>query len=324
MLVVNRTAKNFSEESMAGAFTHITIANAAKRHPAVADSKLRKMLNKYAEFLWLGSVSPDLPYLSLRPGAANWADLMHYEKTNGIVVSGHRELKRVWPAHGTEDEILLVWLLGYVSHLVADATIHPIVETVVGDYASHKKEHRVCEMTQDALLFNAQNNGNDIRYAELSSVIRFCRQSPYFGDVMTFWKLHAQKVYAAFGEPDPGRWFATYAEAIDTAEGGSGVVALFRHLGLGDSYVYRTTQEILADSPLDFQKYYASVRLPNGLPGSFLKNGFDYALQNVIAVWNALYTGLSSNSTVAAVVRNWNLDTGRDMGLQGMPVTYWA
>ncbi|HSW64854.1 MAG TPA: zinc dependent phospholipase C family protein [Dissulfurispiraceae bacterium] len=309
---------------MAGAFTHIMIANAAKRHPAVTDPKLRKMLNKYAEFLWLGAVSPDLPYLSIPSGALNWADLMHYEKTNGIVISGHRELKRIWPAHGTEEEILLVWLLGFVSHLVADATIHPIVECIAGEYASHKPEHRTAEMTQDSLLFNAQNNGNDIRYAELSSVIQFCRKSPYFGDVMTFWKLHAQKVYPKNGEPDPRRWFTTYDKAIDAAEGDSGVVALFRHLGLAKSYIYRTTQEILVDYPLDFQKYYASVRLPNGLPGSFLKNGFDYALHNVIVAWNALFAGLSSNLQVATVVRNWNLDTGRDMGLPGMPVTYWA
>lgn len=309
---------------MAGAFTHIAIVNSATRHPLIADPSLKKLLNRHAEFLWLGAVSPDLPYLSVQAGAPNWADRMHYEVTNGIAIGGHKELRRVWPSHGTEEEIQLIWLLGFVSHLVADATIHPIVQAIVGDYAAHKTEHRLCEMTQDSFVYNAMNNGNEIRYAELSSVIRFCRQSAYFDDVMEFWKRQAQIVYPSGGEPDPQSWFTTYAAAVDTAEGGSGVVALFRHLGIGESLLYRTTQEILAEYPLDFQKYYASVRLPNGLPGSFLKHGFDYALGNIIAVWNRLYAGLTSGVQISAVVKNWNLDTGQDMGASGTPVTYWT
>lgn len=309
---------------MAGAFTHIAIVNSATRHSAITDPTLKKLLNRHAEFLWLGAVSPDLPYLSLQSGASGWADRMHYEKTNGIVVSGHKELKRVWSSPGTEEKIQLVWLLGFVAHLVADATIHPVVQAIVGDYANHKAEHRTCEMTQDSLVFNAMNNGNEIRYAELSSVIRFCRQSPYFDDLMEFWKRQAQVVYPSGGEPDPKRWFSAYAAAVDTAEGGSRVVALFRHLGVGGTFLYRTTREILDDYPLDFQKYYASVRLPNGLPGSFLKNGFDYALANVIEAWNRLYAGLSSGGQVALIIKDWNLDTGEDMGASGNPVTYWT
>ena len=53
---------------------------------------------------------------------------MHYEKTNGIVGSGYDQLKRIWPSKTDADEIKLVWLFGYASHLIADATIHPIVK----------------------------------------------------------------------------------------------------------------------------------------------------------------------------------------------------
>lgn len=71
---------------MAGAFTHFIICDVAKRKKSIEDSELRRLLNKYSEFLFLGAASPDLPYLSFRMGKVNWADLMHYEKTNGIAI----------------------------------------------------------------------------------------------------------------------------------------------------------------------------------------------------------------------------------------------
>ena len=70
---------------MAGAFTHILIADVAKRRRSLS-LPLRQLLNKYSQFLFLGSVSPDLPYLSFKKGKINWADMMHYEKTNGIAI----------------------------------------------------------------------------------------------------------------------------------------------------------------------------------------------------------------------------------------------
>ncbi|MDD3473368.1 MAG: zinc dependent phospholipase C family protein, partial [Syntrophaceae bacterium] len=91
-----------------------------------------------------------LPYLSLKTGTVNWADLMHYETTNGIVLHGYADIKNTWvegPLRPT-DERILAWLFGYASHLIADATIHPIVEAIVGPYEENSKEHQLCETTQ--------------------------------------------------------------------------------------------------------------------------------------------------------------------------------
>ena len=148
---------------MAGAFTHFIICDVAKRKQAIADSELKRLLNKHSEFLFLGAASPDLPYLSFQTGSLNWADLMHYEKTNGIAINGHNELRNIWPAKQISDEINFIWLMGFVSHLIADATIHPIIQAIVGPYGQHKEEHRICEMTQDSLVYNKRKN-TDIRY----------------------------------------------------------------------------------------------------------------------------------------------------------------
>jgi hypothetical protein len=309
---------------MAGAFTHFIICDVAKKKRSIADPELRKLLNRHSEFLFLGAASPDLPYLSFKTGNINWADVMHYEKTNGIAINGHNELKRAWSSKQTADEIKLIWLLGFVSHLVADATIHPVVQAIVGPYEQNKTEHRVCEMTQDALIYNERKN-TDIRYAEFSSALKFCSRSEHFNNLMDFWTELGAKTYSDKNEtPEPKLWFTTYTEAIDTAEGGSDIVALFRHLGIGSGFIYKTKDEIISKYSQDYEKYYTKAKLPDGRVGSFSKNGFDKAVDNVIDAWNKLYAGLISMINVASLIKNWNLDTGVDMDSSDGAVTYWA
>jgi hypothetical protein len=311
---------------MAGPFTHFVICDVAKTKRAVLGSELWRLLNRYSQFLFLGGASPDLPYLSFKTGKVNWADVMHYEKTNGIAASGFDELKKAWSSRTAADETRLVWLLGYVSHLVADATIHPIVQAIVGPYEQNKEEHRLCEMTEDPLIFAARKN-TDMTYAEFSSILKFCRESADFDPLMEFWTEQVLFNYQDKGEePDPALWFTTYTEAIDAAEGGSDIVGLFRHLGIGNSYIYKPKDEILSKYPQYGEKYFQKVKLPNGNIGSFQKDGFDKAVDNVTAAWNALYSGLSGSTAmvVADVIKNWNLDTGVDMDSPGKEVTYWA
>lgn len=309
---------------MAGAFTHFIICDVAKRKRSSLGLDLWRFLNKYSEFLFLGAASPDLPYLSLKTGEVNWADVMHYEKTNSIAVSGYNELKRIWPSRNSSDEIRFAWLMGYVSHLVADATIHPVVQAIVGPYEQNKEEHRICEMTQDSLIFNEYKN-NDIYYAEFSSILKFCKESESFEGLMEFWKNQVIQNYQDKNEePHPSLWFKTYTEAIDSAEGGSKVVALFRHIGIAKEYIYRPKNKVLSDYPQYYQNYYREVKLPDGTWGSFKKEGFERAINNVISVWNLLYSGLNSNIVVADVIRNWYLDTGVDLDSPSGEVTYWV
>ena len=313
---------------MAGPFTHFLIVDAAKRRRSVIGSLLYRILNKHSEFLYLGAVSPDLPYLSFKTGAVNWADLMHYESTNGIVIFGHDEILKNWSGdNGLTDTNgrILAWLFGYASHLVIDATIHPIVEVIVGPYKDNAKEHRLCEMIQDSLVYHRRKNA-DIRYTEFSSIIKYCAESgDDFEVLMDFWKKQIAKTYPAVNEdPTPSFWFKTYSTAIDISEGGSGTAALFRHAGIGGDYFYKTEKEIVEKYPEDQKKYYTTVMLPGGGTGSFSKEGVDRAVENVADAWRQLYEGFNSSIAIEKVVRNWNLDTGVEMdGTDGLK-TYWV
>ncbi len=175
---------------MAGPFTHFMIVDVAKRKRTDLGPKLHRLLSRHSEFLYLGSVSPDLPYLSFQIGSVNWADLMHYENTNGIVLSGHNEIRQSWSPDGISEtnERILAWLFGYASHLIAGATIHPIVEAIVAPYESNAEEHRLCEMTQDSLVFYKRRNA-EIPYSEFSSVIKHCKEyEDDFKALMDFWQ----------------------------------------------------------------------------------------------------------------------------------------
>ena len=308
---------------MAGTFTHFIVCDAAKANRKALPADLRKLLNRHSQFLFLGAVSPDLPYLSFKTGEVNWADVMHYEHTNAIALNSHAALKKAWPVGGAPVEIQLVWLMGHVSHLVTDATIHPIVQAIVGSYEEHKDEHRICEMTQDSLIY-FDIKKTEIRYAEFSSILKFCQESPHIDTLVEFWAEQTVKAFSEKNEdPDPALWLETYSDAIDVAEGGSSIVALFRHIGTIREYTYNTREEIVSMYPDRLRQFYQEIKLPTGATGSFRESGFNRAVTNVIAAWNALYTALTANIAISSVVRDCNLDTGVDMDSRGGVVPYW-
>jgi hypothetical protein len=308
---------------MAGAFTHFVLCDALKKRRYAFKSDLLRLVSKYSEFLFLGAASPDLPYLSFKTGSVNWADVMHYEKTNSVVISGHDALKKVWNSGRPTDEVKFVWLLGFVSHLVADATIHPVVQEICGPYKENPSEHRKCEMCQDSLIFN-DYKGYDIKYAEFSSVLKFCGDSEYFSELTWFWKEQLVENYHDKGEePDPTLWFRTYTSAIDLAEGDSGVAGLFRHLGVGTNYIYKIKDEIKSQYPEDYKKYYEEVKIPGGV-GFFKKDGFEKAAKNIGEAWTSLHQGLKDDLVVSRIVRNWDLDTGANMDSANGEVTFWG
>jgi hypothetical protein len=309
---------------MAGTFTHFMICDAAKANRKSLPADLRKLLNRHSQFLFLGAASPDLPYLSFKTGEVNWADVMHYEHTNAMAINSHKAIKKAWGTGGVPEQIQLVWLMGLVSHLVTDATIHPIVQAIVGGYEEHKEEHRICEMTQDSLIY-FEIKKTEIRYSEFSSILKFCQESSHVDALVEFWTGQTVKAFSDKKEdPDPELWLETYSDAIDAAEGGSTIVALFRHIGTIREYTYNTREEIVSTYPDRLRQYYQEIKLPTGAVGSFRESGFNRAVTNVIGAWNALYAGLTTDVAIARVVRNCNLDTGADMDSPRAAVPYWA
>jgi hypothetical protein len=310
---------------MPGPFTHLMICLKGMNQDELLGEELTRFLSANYRFVFLGSESPDLPYLSIGVGGNKWADAMHYTRTNSQVISCFEALDRIWPLKTKADEIKFAWLLGYVSHMVADATVHPIVQAIVGPYNEsdeNKHNHRICEMTMDSLIFEEITH-NDLTYAEFSEALRFCKDSPFFPDLLDFWQYNLASNYPGMEhDPEPHIWFKEYTDAIDAVEGGK-VAAIFRHLGAGGDYFYESPNDIRSNAPEHFQKYYAEVKFPGG-SGPFLSNGFYPAVKNVANIWKTLYYGLSSHGLhVSQVVRNWDLDTGGDQDAGGV-VTFWT
>jgi hypothetical protein len=305
---------------MAGAFTHMAIvAEAAKSFPPGKD--FGNIIHANLNFLTLGTVSPDIPYLAyLKLSGFSWADVMHYFQTNGIVKNGMHSLA----AAKNKDkrwECQLAWLAGFVGHLVGDATIHPIIESIAGPYTnpdSHSR-HGESEMIQDVLIFKEVKN-LDVSASDYTDLIDACRTSPFYTQVANFWNAHALVNCPFDMSFDAEGFIKSYFDIISLASSGNALAAAFRHLGV--KYIYRTSADITTNSPDLVKQYYTEIPLPNGLTGTFHKDGFDYAAKNLVAVWSKIDRALFSTENIAEIVPNWNLDTGIDQ-TTGMR-TYWS
>ena len=305
---------------MAGAFTHMAVVgNALESFPP--GKKFGDILRTYRNFLTLGSVSPDIPYLGhLALKGPVWADIMHYYNTNGIINNGVHSLS-VAQKKGKDWECQLAWLAGFIAHLVADATIHPIVECIAGPYtdADSRSTHSECEMIQDVMIFKEVMN-IDLVGTEWTNLLRTCTPHKSFEKVAAFWTNHA-KVNCPFVEKfDSGSIIKSYIDELDTVDSIHGLAAAFRHLGI--NYVYRTYSDLKKNSPELVDKYYYNVRLPNGRTGSFKTEGFERSVKHLSDVWSKLDRFLFSIDNIPEIIPNWNLDTGVDQNKN--IVTYWS
>ena len=133
---------------MPGAYAHLTMVNLVKE-PARLENQgfmpeaIVSVLD-YFRFCELGAVSPDYPYLDIvHPNACHCADRMHYQRTGDMVNAG--------------------------------------IKLKVGEYQKNKDKHRICEMHQDAYIFQRLNIG-EIGLAEhLDSGIWGCCDKPGSG-----------------------------------------------------------------------------------------------------------------------------------------------
>ncbi len=310
---------------MAGLITHFLVCDKSFRSSKI-DSKLRKILRGFSDWVRLGAASPDLPYAVLIGSQKEWADHMHYENTNGIIIRGHEELRNGITTD--TEKAKLAWLFGYISHVLVDATIHPIIEALVGPYSieANREPHQYSEKTQDSLLFTEVMKGLELTYAEYSDSFDNCKSAHYFSDVMAFWKHLVDTTYPGKEpEADPESWFKTFRLLFDEADNKGGLAMISRHVahGWSRSKVYRKASDLRQNFQDDCDKYYDNIKLPYGRTGSFFVDGFQKSIANVIETWNTLWFGLSNPLAVAELIPNWNLDTGRVIGALDDDITLW-
>lgn len=311
-------------QAMSGAYAHITLVNLAKE-PArletagLPDAAIAAILMHF-KFCELGAVSPDYPYLCLDSDQHPWADHMHYEHVSQTLAVG---AEAVLGLDGEAREKAFAWLLGYAAHVVTDMTIHPVVERKVGPYADNKTEHRICEMHQDAYIFQRLDLG-DIGLAEhLTQGISDCcgpddSNAPDPVITVVWLKMLKTAHPQAFVElaPDFEGWHQGFDLMVDKiAEEGNHLMPIARHVAAKFGLTYPSPDH------LDWQ-YLEALDTPAGHQS--YDQVFDSALANVLTFWKELadivFNEIPDTVTKLAT-QEWNLDTGRN---QGEAYVYWT
>lgn len=297
---------------MPGAYAHITLVNELKetRRLEALDGFPRAAIPAildYFKFCELGAVSPDYPYLAIGDAsAAKWADSMHYVRTGAMIHAGVRALLRL---HGEMQRKCLAWLLGYAAHVATDVTIHPVVELKVGPYKENKTAHRVCEMHQDAYIFQRLNLGALGLSEHLDSGICACGDDNSLDpDIRALWQTMLREVHPKefkANPPDPDEWHQQFRAMVDNiAEEGNKLMPIARHVAVNCGLTYP------AEDKIDRQ-YIDNLQVPTGR--EHYDAIFDRAMANVGGVWVLIARGvLQADEVYASRIGDWNLDTGKD------------
>jgi len=300
---------------MPGAYAHITLVNHYRGTNNLNmlsgfPSEAKPGLLDWFMYCELGAVSPDYPYLAVGDSdAAKWADLMHYTHTGLIIHAGIKHLRLL---QGETQRKCLAWLLGYTAHVIADVTIHPIVELKVGPYDENKSAHRICEMNQDAYIFPRLGVGETGLTDHLESGIAACSDPDdddlLDRDIVNLWSAILKEIHPvefASNPPDIDKWHSGFNTVVETiSELGDHLFPFARHLAADSGITYPSYEGV-------DRQFIDNLKTPTG--SDSYDNIFDKAIANIGEVWGYIASGvLQGNKQYVAQIVDWNLDTGRD------------
>jgi len=294
---------------MPGAFAHITAVNFALSNANLKKldmpKKAKLILSRNQKFVELGCVSPDYPYLMLAsPTQTAWADKMHYENV-GVLIKKAILLVKALP--GEEQEKAFSWLCGFVAHVITDITIHPVIELRVGPYKENAKEHRICEMNQDAHIWPKLNLGK-IGYADrVRGNIGACNDAHNPSDldktITTLWGHCLTEIFpdtAKATPPDINGWHKGFQFIVDNVDEGYRLFPFARHVAAKQGLVYPSKDAI---DP----SYIKGLKTPVGIAD--YDAIFERAVENVREYTCCLANAVFDGGRVDMFL-NWNLDTG--------------
>jgi hypothetical protein len=303
---------------MPGPYAHITLLQELMRPGRVESiftpsSNFAESLKSYFPFCALGAVSPDYPNLVQGDGSAfQWADVMHNSRACEMMTSG---IRRVRMAHGAVRDKQLAWLLGYCAHVVADVTIHPVVQAKVGIYAENQRHHRVCEMSQDSYIYHRMNLGEIGESNIFALLVARCstlaNSTQLDHDIVTLWDGMLKDIHPesyATHQPDSALWHREFVAMVnrDTA-GTNELFPLARII---------TTKMDLTYPAYDMvdRQYIDGLEIPSRDPQRLHYDEiFNHAVDNVAAVWRLVEAAVcDKNYPNLPTFNNWNLDNGRD------------
>ena len=176
-------------KSLSSADGYAPFANIAKSHEAaIALSKANKPKDLKASSAsvlsgcaYIGSCGPDLFYIEYDREGEFLADLLHYNRSGPFIVRWLVDLKararQLRTGKRPALERQLAYCLGHISHIAADITIHPYVNSIVGAYPENQKVfknargvlfwktpwkfHNILEHYQDAYILHDRFIGEE-------------------------------------------------------------------------------------------------------------------------------------------------------------------
>ena len=292
---------------MAGCYAHITIVSKILDRRVLKriglDTSLSKMVREWSNYVLLGAISPDLPYLGF---GKEWADRFHYEKTSQIVRDGLVEL--FGKSFGDADtQKQIAWLFGYATHLVTDLYIHPVIEKKVGPYAENKTAHRICEMNQDVWIMKKEMSEDVCLGETFDNTIKTCTETGAEGylidnAISDFWQSLIKKVYSPLKSPSPRRWFSCFVALMDKfAENPDKHLIITRTLLKSCHYGYPSEPEM---------DYVDNLYRPNGERVDF-NTVFNEAVERAKVYWAQIANAVSTKDVSCFTLPDGNLDTGK-------------
>ncbi|MEW6715134.1 MAG: zinc dependent phospholipase C family protein [Nitrospirota bacterium] len=287
------------------------------------------ILKQMNHFVVMGSTGPDYPYLTdvIKYGLLhighNWANRMHYENIDAFIREGIKKLSMM-DKSSEQFNNCLAWFSGYVSHIIADSFVHPVVNcTVGGTYIFTSKEHGRCELVQDIYIFN-KKTGTDISNAAARDSASFgylnilddCSDPQNIENIHPhikyFWTDILKTVHSHasdyFEQINPDEWHKNYKNRVDFAADGR---SIFRHvLDIANAPRYVPWADIDNKERI---KYIENVVVPRSGAMISYDNLFDRTADQVVSAWKALFPCIESGSLPTdTFVKDWNLDTGVD------------
>jgi len=305
---------------MAGQIAHILLVNSIctpEGLDAIPDllPSVRSALKNYQPFCRLGAVSPDCPSLVGSTDASGWCNVMHYVRPADFVrlYAIPRILKM--PFNTTEARACIAWVFGYTAHILADCTIHPVVEALVGPYSNKKNRtaHRRCELDQDAYIFSRLLNREvlDTDFLDFTGLAECAvrrnthRLSPA---ILRLWEWCLRQypreetrkyVRLPNRSLDTNVWFATYVNLMD-------------HFATRNSPLVRLLGCDYRKSEAVDRKYIENLPVP-GSPNTVRYEAlFETTRRKLIEAWSGLARALKNDDANQFALRNASLDTGKD------------
>lgn len=174
---------------MPASIAHILIADRVRAR-LLKDSKqevvslVRDVLVRHSNYMTFGALMPDLPYFGLKSlfnpskpmGVDQWSYQMHSKNVNAFPLA---MLELFWRENDPRNEgwaeadwCKFAFICGYLTHVAADQTIHPLVNLIAGPYyRSHeaRDEHRTCEIHHDVCLLATDRFAGTLSVADFRS-----------------------------------------------------------------------------------------------------------------------------------------------------------